>query len=43
VAGHAGDALNERCDQLSTQAMQGDNLRVDEVYEANQGVQGKLF
>lgn len=43
VAGHAGDALNERCDHLSTQAMRGRNLRVDEAYEASQGLQDSLF
>jgi ribonuclease HI len=33
VRGHAGNAENERCDQLSTRAARGANLPVDEVYE----------
>lgn len=33
VRGHAGNPLNERCDQLAVEAAQGDNLKVDEAYE----------
>lgn len=44
VKGHAGNAENERCDQLSTQAAQRDDLPADEIYEANQQPQsGVLF
>ncbi len=34
VRGHAGDQENERCDQLATQAAQGDGLKLDEAYES---------
>jgi ribonuclease HI len=34
VKGHAGVAENERCDQLAIQASKGENLLVDEIYEA---------
>ena len=33
VRGHAGNPENERCDQLSTAALQQDNLPADEGYE----------
>ena len=33
VKGHAGQAENERCDQLTQQAARGSNLLVDEGYE----------
>lgn len=33
VKGHAENALNNRCDQLATQAADGRNLSVDEGYE----------
>jgi ribonuclease HI len=33
LKGHSGIAENERCDQLSTQAMQQPDLPVDEGYE----------
>ena len=33
VKGHAGHAQNERCDQLATQAADGDALIHDEVFE----------
>jgi ribonuclease HI len=36
VKGHAGNALNERCDQLATAAADGKNLLVDQYFEANQ-------
>lgn len=36
VKGHAGNALNERCDQLATAAADGNNLAVDQYFEANQ-------
>jgi ribonuclease HI len=36
VKGHAGNALNERCDQLATAAANGKNLLVDQYFEANQ-------
>lgn len=33
VKGHAGDPVNERCDQLSVAAAQQRNLPPDEIYE----------
>ena len=33
VRGHAGNAENERCDQLATQAALGKDLAVDEEYQ----------
>jgi ribonuclease HI len=33
LKGHAGDAENERCDRLSSQAARGKELSVDEGYE----------
>jgi len=36
VKGHAGNALNERCDQLATAAADGKDLLVDHYFEANQ-------
>jgi ribonuclease HI len=33
VKGHASNAGNNRCDELATQAADGNNLLVDEVYE----------
>ncbi len=33
VAGHAGNLYNERCDELATQAADGDTLVVDEGFE----------
>lgn len=33
VRGHAGNAENERCDQLSVAAAHGKNLLIDEEYE----------
>jgi len=34
VKGHADNAMNNRCDELATQAADGKNLLIDEVYEA---------
>ena len=34
IKGHAGHPENERCDQLAVDAADGGNLKVDEVYEA---------
>ena len=34
VRGHSGHKENERCDLLATQAAQGPDLEIDEVYEA---------
>ena len=34
VKGHAGNVYNERCDTLAVEAAEGDNLLVDEGYEA---------
>jgi ribonuclease HI len=42
VKGHAGNALNERCDQLAVKAAAGSNLSIDEGFE-NQDSDGKLF
>ena len=36
IKGHAGHALNERCDQLATEAADGGNLLVDTWYENEQ-------
>lgn len=33
VKGHADNALNNRCDELATQAADGKNLLIDTVYE----------
>lgn len=33
VKGHAGNAMNERCDQLAVRAAESDSLLVDEGYE----------
>jgi len=33
VKGHAGNLYNERCDELAVIAAQGDNLKIDEVFE----------
>ena len=42
VKGHAGNPMNERCDQLAVKAAESDNLLVDEGYEA-QFEEGSLF
>ncbi len=34
VKGHADNALNNRCDELATQAADGKNLLIDSVYES---------
>lgn len=34
VRGHTDNALNNRCDELATAAADGNNLEVDEVFEA---------
>jgi ribonuclease HI len=33
VKGHAGDPLNERCDQLAVESARGSELSVDQGYE----------
>ena len=33
IKGHAGHPMNERCDELATQAADGKNLKTDFVYE----------
>ena len=44
VKGHAGDPENERCDALSTEALAGPNLPVDEQYERTErGPDPSLF
>ena len=43
VRGHAGNAENERCDYLSVQAAQGQNLPVDEGYEQANAPHPTLF
>lgn len=35
VKGHADNALNNRCDELATQAADGTQLLIDSAYEAN--------
>jgi ribonuclease HI len=42
VKGHAGNPLNERCDQLAVAAANGDNLLPDEGFEEQQK-EGGLF
>lgn len=37
VKGHAGDPLNERCDQLAVAAAEGDALLTDEGFENKEG------
>lgn len=34
VKGHAGDPLNERCDQLAVTAAESNTLKIDEGYES---------
>lgn len=34
VKGHADNAMNNRCDELATQAADGKHLLIDEVYES---------
>ncbi len=34
VKGHAGNALNERCDQLAVKAAESNDLLIDEAYES---------
>lgn len=36
VKGHAGNPLNERCDQLAVAAAEAPNLLIDEGYEKNE-------
>ncbi|MBF0990706.1 MAG: ribonuclease HI, partial [Atopobium sp.] len=36
VKGHAGHPLNERCDQLATEAADGSNLLDDQGFFADQ-------
>ncbi len=40
VKGHAGHPLNERCDQLATEAADGYDLLVDTGFEASQAAKG---
>ncbi|WP_258103716.1 ribonuclease HI [Marinoscillum sp. MHG1-6] len=37
IKGHAGHPENERCDRLAVEAGEGVNLKVDEVFEQEQG------
>ncbi len=37
VKGHADNKYNNRCDELATQAADGNNLLIDEVYELENG------
>lgn len=36
IKGHAGHAMNERCDQLAKAAADGGNLAIDDFYEKEQ-------
>lgn len=38
VKGHAGNALNERCDELAVQAAEGPDLKVDQAFEESRAV-----
>lgn len=40
IKGHAGHAMNERCDALATQAADGQTLLTDAVYEREAGYTG---
>lgn len=42
VKGHAGNELNERCDQLAVKAAEGTKLSIDHGFE-NQDPEGTLF
>lgn len=42
VKGHAGNTLNERCDELAVNAANGNNLKIDEGFE-NKKEEGGLF
>jgi len=42
VKGHAGNTMNEKCDELAVGAANGSNLLIDEEYEADNNA-GKLF
>lgn len=37
VKGHADNKYNNRCDELATQAADGNNLLIDETYESENG------
>ncbi|GAB2624667.1 ribonuclease HI [Belliella aquatica] len=43
VKGHAGNPLNERCDQLAVAAAEGKNLKADEAYELEKNSSSGLF
>lgn len=43
VKGHAGNPLNERCDQLAVAAAEGRNLQADIGYEADKKGASDLF
>ena len=44
VKGHAGNTLNERCDQLAVEAANGSDLLVDKGYvESKNANEGELF
>lgn len=43
VKGHAGNPLNERCDQLAVAAAEGKNLKVDVEYESEKDSSSGLF
>lgn len=42
VKGHAGNMMNEKCDELAVGAANGPNLLIDEGYESDNNA-GKLF
>lgn len=43
VKGHAGNPMNELCDQLAVAASEGKNLKVDEAYESDKNATSGLF
>jgi ribonuclease HI len=43
VKGHAGNPMNELCDQLAVAASEGKNLKVDEAYESDKNPSSGLF
>jgi len=43
VKGHAGNSMNELCDQLAVAASEGKNLKVDEAYESDKNPSSGLF
>ncbi|NMM50563.1 ribonuclease HI [Marinigracilibium pacificum] len=43
VKGHAGNPLNERCDELAVQAAESNDLKIDEGFEREQEGNSNMF